>query len=98
MNINFLLALLKGSNVYKTVTKILSVAAGFLANNDSDKVGTDDLLAGCLLAIADGIDAYGELDNNQEGNIVDGLIAGLTRYREEMISLGRITVATRQNT
>lgn len=91
MNWNFLLSLLKGSNIYETVTKILNLAAGFLAARDTDRQGTDDLLAGCLLSISDGIAAYAVQDNNEHGNIVDGLIAGLQKYREEMISCGKIS-------
>jgi hypothetical protein len=90
MNWNFLISLLKGSNIYETVTKILNLAAGFLAANDPDKQGTDDLLAGCLLSISDGIAAYGKKDNNEHGNIVDGLIAGLQKYRSEMVDCGVI--------
>jgi hypothetical protein len=91
MNWNFLISLLKGANIYETVTKILNLAAGFLAGRDADREGTDDLLAGCLLSISDGISAYAVKDNNKHGNIVDGLIAGLTKYREEMIACGRIS-------
>ena len=91
MNWNFLLALLKGSNTYATVVKILNLSAGFLAGRDPDHTGPDDLLAGCLLSISDGISAYAVKDNNQHGNIVDGLIAALQKYREEMIRSGVIT-------
>ncbi len=91
MNWNLIISLLKGANIYETVVKVLNLAAGFLAAKDNDKLGTDDLLAGCLSSIADGIAAFGQKDNNEHGNIVDGLIATLTRYRDEMIQLGRIT-------
>ena len=97
MNWNFLIALLKGSNIYETITKILNLAAGFLAANDTDKTGTDDLLAGCLLSISDGIAAYGQKDNNQHGNVVDGLIAGLQKYRDEMATCGKITTASNKH-
>ena len=90
MNWNFLIALLKGSNIYETIVKILNLAAGFLAAHDDDKQGNDDLLAGCLSSVADGIAAYGQQDNNEHGNIVDGLIAGLKKYREEMVTIGKI--------
>ena len=76
MNRNFLLTLLKGSNTYDTVVKILNLAARFLAGRDADHTGTDDLLAGCLISIADGISACAIKDHNQHGSIVDGLIAG----------------------
>lgn len=92
MNWSFLINLLRGSNIYETVAKVLNITAGFLANRDADKLGTDDLLAGCLSSVADAVTAYGVQDNNLEGNIVDGLIAGLTRYRDEMAAIGRITV------
>jgi hypothetical protein len=91
MNWNFLLALLKGSNTYDTVVKILNLSAGFLAGRDADHTGTDDLLAGCLLSISDGISAYAAKDNNEHGNIVDGLIAALQKYREEMTQCGAIS-------
>jgi len=91
MNWNILFTLLRGSNVYETAAKLLTVVAGFLAAKDADRVGSDDLLAGCLLSLSDGISAYATKDNNEHGNIVDGLIAGLTRYREEMIACGKIT-------
>lgn len=91
MNWNILFSLLRGANVYETAAKLLSVVAGFLAANDNNKDGTDDLLAGCLLSLSDGISAYAVKDNNQHGNIVDGLIAALHRYREEMIACGKIT-------
>lgn len=90
MNLSFFIALLKGSNIYETVAKILNIAAGFLANNDTDKIGTDDLAAGVSSAVADGLTAYGLKDNNEHGNIVDGVIAGLQKYRQEMISFGKI--------
>jgi hypothetical protein len=60
---------------------VLNLAAGFLAAHDPDRQGTDDLLAGCLSPIADGISAYAARDNNQHGNIVDGLIVALQKYR-----------------
>ena len=91
MNWNIVFSLLRGSNIYETAAKLLSVVAGFLAAKDSDRDGPDDLLAGCLLSLSDGISAYAVRDNNQHGNIVDGLIAGLQRYREEMITCGKIT-------
>ena len=93
MNWNFLLSLLKGSNIYDTVVKILNLATGFLAARDVDNNGSDDLLAGCLLSISDGIAAYAVKDNNEHGNIVDGLIAGLQKYREAMIACGEIKEA-----
>ena len=37
MNRNFLLTLLKGSNTYDTVVKILNLAAGFLAGRNDRK-------------------------------------------------------------
>ena len=82
---------MRGANVYETATKLLTVVAGFLAAKDPDREGTDDLLAGCLLSLSDGITAYAVRDNNQHGNIVDFLIAGLHRYREEMVAAGKIT-------
>jgi hypothetical protein len=91
MNWNFLITLLKGANVYETIVKILNLSAGFLAAHDPDHTGTDDLLAGCLSAVADGINAYAVKDNNEHGNIVDGLIAGLQKYRDEMVTCGKIT-------
>ena len=90
MNWTFLIRLLKGSNTYDTVVKILGIVAGFLAARDANNTGTDDILAGCLLSVADGISAYGQQDNNLEGNIVDGLIAGLQKYRTEMSASGKI--------
>ena len=84
-------ALLKGSKVYDTVVKILNISAGFHAGRDPDHTGTDDLVTGWLLSISDGISTYAVKDNNQHGNIVDGLIAGLQKYREEMIQCGVIT-------
>ena len=92
MNWTFLISLLKGSNTYETVVKILTVVAGFLAGRDANNTGTDDILAGCILSVADGISAYGQQDNNLEGNIVDGLIAALQKYRTEMIAAGKIVV------
>ena len=92
MNWTFLIGLLKGSNTYETVVKILTVVAGFLAGRDANNTGTDDILAGCILSVADGISAYGQQDNNLEGNIVDGLIAALQKYRTEMIATGKIVV------
>jgi hypothetical protein len=65
--------------------------AGFLAAKDSDWEGSDDLLAGCLLSLSDGITAHAARDNNEHGNIVAGLIATLQRYREEMAACGKIT-------
>ena len=65
--------------------------AGFLAAKDTDREGPDDLLAGCLLSLSDGITAYAVRDNNEHGNIVDGLIAALQRYREEMVACGNIS-------
>ena len=53
--------------------------------------GLRHLLAGCLLSISDGISAYAIKDNNEHGNIVDGLIAALQKYREEMIQCGVIS-------
>jgi hypothetical protein len=91
MNLQFLLSLIKGKNVFETVSKVLVLVAGFLAGIDADKEGNDDLAAGALLAVADATAAYGEQDNNEHGNIVDGLIAGLQRYRAEMVQCGRIT-------
>ena len=44
MNWTFLISLLKGSNTYETVVKILTVVAGFLAARDSDNTGQDDIL------------------------------------------------------
>ena len=95
MNWTFLISLLKGSNIFETVVKILTVVAGFLAARDSDNTGQDDTLAGCILSIADGISAYGVQDNNLEGNVVVGLIAGLQKYRTEMIACGRIVVVNK---
>ena len=90
MNWNIVFSLLRGANIYDTAAKLLSVVAGFLAARDTDREGTDDLLAGCLLSLSDGITAYAVRDNNEHGNIVDGLISGLKRYREEMVAVGRI--------
>ena len=70
-----LFSLLRGLNVYETAAKLLSVVAG--SANDTDKDGTDDPLAGCLLSLSDGIPAYAVRHNNQHGNVVDGLIAAL---------------------
>ena len=53
MNWNILFSLLRGANVYETAAKLLSVVAGFLAANDNNKDGTDDLLAGCLLSLSE---------------------------------------------
>lgn len=91
MNWNIVFSLLRGSNVYETAAKLLSVVAGFLAARDTDREGTDDLFAGCLLSLSDGIAAYAVRDNNQHGNVVDGLIAALQRYREEMVACGKVT-------
>jgi hypothetical protein len=91
MNWNIVFSLLRGSNIYETAAKLLGVVAGFLAAKDTDREGSDDLLAGCLLSLSDGISAYAVRDNNEHGNIVDGLIATLTRYREEMAACGKIT-------
>ena len=55
-----------------------------------DREGTDDLLTGCLLYLSDGITSFAVKVNGQHGNIVDGLIAGLQRYCEEMIACGKI--------
>ena len=90
-SLNWLVGLLKGSNVYDTISKILNIAAGFLANNDADKAGNDDLLAGVLSSVADAVDAYAKKDNNEFGNIVDPVLAGITRFRDEMVELGKIT-------
>jgi hypothetical protein len=95
MNWTFLIGLLKGSNTYETVVKILTVVAGFLAGRDANNTGTDDILAGCILSVADGISAYGQQDNNLEGNIVDGLIAALQKYRTEMIAAGKIVAVNK---
>lgn len=92
MNLGFLLSLVRGSNVYETIGKMLEIIAGFLAGLDANDTGKDDLLAGVFLSLADGIKAYGEQDNNEHGNIVDGLIAGLQTYRAEMVRLGYIGV------
>lgn len=91
MNLQFLLSLIKGSNLYETVVKVLTLVAGFIAGVDSNKQGNDDLLAGALYSVAAAVEAYGEKDNNEHGNIVDGVIAGLLEYREQMVTLGRIT-------
>lgn len=93
MNWNIIISLIKGTNVYQTAAKLLNLLAGFLAGRDADHTGPDDMLAGCLSAIADGISAYAVKDNNEHGNIVDGLIAGLEKYREEMVLCGQITQA-----
>ena len=90
-NLNFLLSLIRGKNHYETISKVLATAAGFIAGADENKTGNDDLLAGCLLAVADGVSAYAVKDNNEHGNIVDGLIAGLQKYRAEMVACGKIT-------
>ncbi len=90
MNLQLLLGLFQGSNLYETLVKVITLIAGFIANIDGDKQGKDDLLAGALFSVAEGIDAYGKQDDNEHGNIVDGLIAGLTEYREQMVSLGKI--------
>ena len=92
MNLQFLLGLIRGSNVYETVVKVLTIVAGFLAGVDADKEGNDDLLAGALFSVASAVEAYGHQDNNEHGNVVDGLIAGLTEYRDQMVQLGKITV------
>lgn len=85
-----LLGLFQGSNVYETIVKVLVLIAGFIVNIDSDKEGNDDLLAGSLFAAASAIEAYGKQDDNEHGNIVDGLIAGLSEYRKQMVALGKI--------
>ena len=41
MNFTFLIGLLKGSNTYDTVVKILGIVAGFLAARDANNTGTD---------------------------------------------------------
>ena len=41
MNFTFLVGLLKGSNTYDTVVKILGIVAGFLAGRDANNTGTD---------------------------------------------------------
>jgi hypothetical protein len=91
MNLKFILSLIKGKDTYDTIVKVLNVIAGFVAGADSNNTGNDDLLAGALTAVAHGVEAYGVKDNNEEGNIVDGLIAALQSYREEAVKLGRIT-------
>lgn len=91
MNLQFLLSLIKGKNIYDTVAKILTVLAGFLAGADADKNGNDDLAAGAVYALATAVEAYAVKDNNEHGNIVDGLIAGLHKYRAEMVACGKIT-------
>ena len=70
---------------------MLSTLAGFVAGADADRKGPDDLTAGVLFAVAAGVDAYAEQDNNQHGNIVDGVIACLTEYRRQAVDLGLIT-------
>lgn len=41
--------------------------------------------------MSDGIAAYAIKDNNEHGNIVDGLIAALLKYGEEMTQCGPIS-------
>jgi hypothetical protein len=91
MNLAFLLSLFRGKNIYQTISKVLSTLAGFVAGADSDRKGNDDLTAGVLFAVAAGVDAYAEQDNNPHGNIVDGVIACLTEYRNQAADLGLIS-------
>lgn len=91
MNFAFLLSLIKGRNIYETISKVLTLLAGFVAGADSNKSGTDDLTAGVLASVAKGIDAYAVQDNNLHGNVVDGVIAALEEYRAQAKDLGLIT-------
>jgi hypothetical protein len=91
MNLAFLLSLFKRKKIYQTISKVLATLASFVAGADSDRKGNDDLTAGVLFAVAAGVDAYAEQDNNEYGNIVDGVIACLTEYRRQAVDLGLIT-------
>jgi hypothetical protein len=43
-----------------------------------------------MLLLSEGITAHAVRDNSQNGNIVEGLILCLQRYREKMIVRGKI--------
>lgn len=91
MNLGGILgALISSQNVYAVIVQILTLVAGFLAGLDSDKKGPDDLAAGTMLAVADGIAAYGEKNDNDLGNILDGVIAALVKFRAEAVALGLV--------
>lgn len=90
MNPLELLKLLGGKNPFELVSKILVLVAGFLAAADENNDGPDDLAAGALFSISSGLDAYARKDDNEHGNIVDGLIAGLQEYRTQMVKAGKI--------
>ena len=90
MNFAFVLGLIKGRNMYETISKVLTPLAGFVAGADSNKTGTDELTAGVLASVAKGIDAYAVQDNNEHGSVVDGVIAALEEYRAQAKDIGLI--------
>lgn len=89
--LNLILSLVKGKNIYDTASKVLVTLAGFLSGMDPNKTGNDDLAAGVMVSVAKGLDAYAVDDNNEHGNIVDAVIAGLQEYRRQAVDLGLIT-------
>lgn len=92
MNLSFLLGLLRGTNVWETVAKILTIGGGFVAGLDADKKGSDDLIADIMISAADGLTAYGRKDYNKVGNIIDSVIAGLQKLKAQLIASGVVVL------
>ncbi len=77
MNIFSLLKLLKGGNIWETLSKILTIAGSITASTDSNNTGIDDDLASIMLSASEGLDAYNKKDFNKVGRIIDGIIVAL---------------------
>lgn len=84
----FILQLFKGKNVLETVAKILIFAAGAVAMIDKDKKGVDDALAVVMGTGGDALQAYAAGDTSKANRLIDSVIAGLTRLKQEINETG----------
>lgn len=83
---SFIISMFKGGNVWQTVSKVLDIAAGYVAAIDTDRKGTDDLVADIMASSADGLAAYGRKDYNGALRVIDAIIAGLQRMKTQLIT------------
>ncbi len=77
MNIFSILKLLKGGNIWETLSKILTIAGSVTASVDADSKGLDDDLAAIMFAASEALDEYAKKDLNKVGRVIDGIITAL---------------------
>lgn len=91
-----ILGVATGNSAYETIAKVCQTTGATVVAIDSNNTGADDLAGGAIVVIGDAFSAYAKQDNNEHGNVVDALIAGLQQYRTQAVRCGLITNAAPQ--